>query len=355
MRQKLFKMIFWTSLSVCLISAAILAVWMYRSVAEIGVVQLFTPILTVTVLGVVLSLLLAILVSRSATEPLERIDLSRPDERDVEEEIKPLVRRLADQNRQIRSQMEALAREHERQDKMRRDFTANVSHELKTPLTSISGFAELMRDGLARQEDVPRFSGKIYEEAQRLITLVGDIIRLSRLEEQSLPHQPVPVSLYETAERVHKQLQAAAELCQVQMFLSGEEGWVISVPQVVEEILYNLCDNAIQYNRSGGTVHVTIEERENTVAVSVADTGIGIPEAEQSRIFERFYRVDKSHSREVGGTGLGLSIVKHGAAAINARIELTSRVDAGTTVTVLFPAAHQADERENANDHTGTT
>ena len=337
MRQKLFKMIFSTSMSVCLISAAILAIWMYRSVDEVGVVELFLPIVTVTVLGVALSLLFAVLASRSATESLERIDLSRPDERDVEDEIKPLVRRLADQNRQIRSQMEELAQEHRRQDKMRRDFTANVSHELKTPLTSISGFAELMRDGMVRQEDIPRFAGKIHEEAQRLITLVGDIIRLSRLEEPSVPRQNVPVSLYETAERVLQQLQAAAEFQQVQMSLSGCEGWVLSSPKVVEEILCNLCDNAIKYNRPGGTVQIKVEERNGEMAVSVADTGIGIPEADQSRIFERFYRVDKSHSREVGGTGLGLSIVKHGAAAVNATIELTSCMNVGTTVTVVFP------------------
>ena len=348
MRQKLFKMIFSTSMSVCLISAAILSVWMYRSVDEVGVLELFSPIVTVTVLGVILSLLLAVMVSRSATKSLGRIDFSRPDERDVEEEIKPLVRRLADQNRQIRSQMEELAKEHARQDKMRRDFTANVSHELKTPLTSISGFAELMRDGLVHQEDVPRFSGKIYEEAQRLITLVGDIIRLSRLEEQSIPRQYVPVSLRETAERVREQLQAAAELAQVQMNLSGSEGWVLSVQQVVEEIIYNLCDNAIKYNRPGGSVQIKVEEREKTVAVSVEDTGIGIPEEDRSRVFERFYRVDKSHSRDMGGTGLGLSIVKHGAAAVDAKIELTSCVDVGTTVTVLF-------SKGGCDDHPGTT
>lgn len=346
-------MIFSTSMTVCLISAAILAVWMYQSVDEIGVVELFLPIMTVTVLGVALSLLLAVMVSRSATKSLGQIDLSRPDERDVEEEIKPLVRRLADQNRQIRSQMEALAQEHERQDKMRRDFTANVSHELKTPLTSISGFAELMRDGLVRQEDVPRFSGKIYDEAHRLITLVGDIIRLSQLEEQSGVRQPVPVSLRTVAAQVQEQLQASAEFNQVKLGLSGSEGWVLSVPQVVEEILYNLCDNAIKYNRPGGTVQITVEEREHVVAVSVADTGIGIPKEEQSRIFERFYRVDKSHSREVGGTGLGLSIVKHGAVAINAKIELTSCLNAGTTVTVLFPLQKAGTEREAADGNSG--
>ena len=336
MRQKLFKMIFLTSISVCLISAMTLAVMMYENVDEVGVVQLFLPILSVAVLGIVLSLILAAATSRSATESLERIDLSRPDDRDVEEEIKPLVRRLADQNRQIRRQMEELAQEHEKQDKMRRDFTANVSHELKTPLTSISGFAELMRDGMVRQEDVPRFSGKIYEEAQRLIALVGDIIHLNQLEDRSSLRNTVPVSLYAVAEQVRNQLQAAAERQNITVTLTGGEGWVLSVPQVVEEIIYNLCDNAIKYNRPGGTVQIKVEEREAAVAVSVTDTGIGIPADEQSRIFERFYRVDKSHSREVGGTGLGLSIVKHGAAAIRAKIELTSRVDVGTTVTVVF-------------------
>ena len=346
MRQKLFKMIFHSSMAVFIISSAILAVWMYLSVDEVGVLELFTPILVVAVMSVGISLLMALFVSRGATRTFERIDLSRPDERDVEEEIKPLVRKLADQNKQIRSQMEQLEAEHARQDMLRRDFTANVSHELKTPLTSISGFAELMRDGMAKPEDVPRFAGKIHDEAQRLITLVGDIIRLSQLEDAGWTPTEVPVSLYETAARVRQQLLPAAERMNVTMELSGAEGWVLTAPQVAEEILYNLCDNAIKYNRPGGSVRILVEVRANATAVTVSDTGIGIPAVEQSRIFERFYRVDKSHSREVGGTGLGLSIVKHGAASLGAQIELISQVDNGTSISVVFPAKPSADPEE---------
>lgn len=337
MRQRLFKMIFHSSMAVFMISCAILAVWMYLTVDEVGVTQLFTPILVVAVLSVGLSLLMAKVVSRGATKSLEKINLSQPDERDVEEEIKPLVRRLADQNRQIRRQMEQLEEEHARQDKMRRDFTANVSHELKTPLTSISGFAELMRDGMVKPEDVPRFAEKIHDEARRLITLVGDIIRLSQLEDANWPLTEVPVSLRETADQVRQQLLAAAEKAEVTMEVSGDTGWILAAPQVVEEILYNLCDNAIKYNRPGGSVKIEVAERDSSTAVTVTDTGIGIAKAEQVRIFERFYRVDKSHSREVGGTGLGLSIVKHGAAALGAQVNLSSQVGHGTSFSVAFP------------------
>jgi len=348
LRQRLFKMIFHSSMAVFTISCVILAVWMYLTVDEVSVAQLFTPILVVAVLAVGISLLMALAVSRGATKTFEKIDLSRPDERDVEEEIKPLVRRLADQNKQIRSQMEQLAVEHERQDQMRRDFTANVSHELKTPLTSISGFAELMRDGMVRPEDVPRFAGKIYDEARRLITLVGDIIRLSQLEDTSWPQTRIPVSLYEMAEQVRQQLLPAAEKMGVTMELYGCEGQVMAAPQVVEEILFNLCDNAIKYNRPGGSVKIEVAERTLSTAVTVTDTGIGIPTAEQARIFERFYRVDKSHSREVGGTGLGLSIVKHGAAALGAQIELVSQVGNGTSISVSFP---KETREEGRHDH----
>ena len=351
MRQKLFALIFRTSMSVFFLCCLVLAIWLYRTVDEVGVVHLFVPLLVVSVLAVILSFAAAMIASRHTIRSLQKIDLSRPDERDVEEEIKPLVRRLADQNKQIRSQMEALEREHKRQDEMRRDFTANVSHELKTPLTSISGFAELMRDGMVRPEDVPRFSGKIYDEAQRLIVLVGDIIRLSKLEDQTWPLAEEPVSLYATAERVRQQLLPAAERMGVEMTLSGCEGWILSVPKVVEEILYNLCDNAIKYNRPGGSVKIEVAERDYSMAVTVADTGIGIPKAEQSRIFERFYRVAKSQSRDMGGTGLGLSIVKHGVAAIKATLELSSQEQVGTSISVVFPVKQTAVEKEQAYDN----
>ena len=337
MRNRLFKLIFLAVMGVYACGSTILALWMITQIEAVTLPELFMPMLLVGILALILSLVLAARISRITTRSLRHIDVSRPDERDVEEEIKPLVRRLADQNKQIRSQMEALDREHRQQDKMRREFTANVSHELKTPLTSISGFAELMRDGLVRPEDVQRFAGKIYEEAQRLIVLVGDIIRLSRLEDQTQRQQMETVSLQETAQRVRQQLLPAAEKAQVCLELKGGRGVITAVPQIVEEIIYNLCDNAIKYNHPGGQVTVEVSEEDDSAVVTVRDTGIGIPEKEQSRIFERFYRVDKSHSREVGGTGLGLSIVKHGAACHNARIQVESRLNVGTSISVAFP------------------
>lgn len=341
MRNRLFKAIFGVSMSVFLICGLLAAVWLFCSVPEVGVVQLFLPLVVAAVAALLLSVVLAAVCSKRAMQNLDRIDFSKPDERDVEEELKPLVRRLNEQNRQIRSQMEALAREHQRQDRIRREFTANVSHELKTPLTSISGFAELMRDGMVRPEDVSRFGGRIYEEAQRLMTLVGDIIRLSRLEDPTLEPQKEPVSLYATAELVRGQLETAAKKREVTMVLAGAEGWIVASGSIVEEIIYNLCDNAVQYNRPGGSVTITVSDSEQAASIQVADTGIGIPQEEQPRIFERFYRVDKSHSRSHGGTGLGLSIVKHGAASLGAEIRMDSALGEGTTVTVTFPKSTQ--------------
>lgn len=343
MRQRLFKLIFLASMAVYVCCSAVLSVWLVKGAPRVPFPDLFTPLLMTGVMALLLSLSLAMVISRIPIRSVLHIDVSRPDERDVEEELKPLVRRLADQNRQIRSQMEALEREHRQQDKMRREFTANVSHELKTPLTSISGFAELLRDGLVRPEDQQRFAGKIYEEAQRLIVLVGDIIRLSRLEDQPVQQQE-PVSLKETAQQVLQQLQHAAQKMQIQTEVQGDEGWILAVPQIIEEILYNLCDNAVKYNRLGGLVTVAVTEREDTAAVSVADTGIGIPEEELPRVFERFYRVDKSHSRDVGGTGLGLSIVKHGVACHNAQLQVESHLGSGTTITVTFPKSGRSDQ-----------
>jgi len=336
-RERLFKLIFLTSLSVSLTCILGLAVWLIGSELEVGFLNLFVPLVLLVMLALVLSAVLASQVSRNATRSLRHIDISSPDERDVEEEIKPLVRRLNDQNRQIRRQMEELEQEHARQDRMRREFTANVSHELKTPLTSISGIAELLRDGMVRPEDVQPFAGKIYEEAQRLISLVGDIIRLSRLEDPAVAVRKEPVSLYRTAEQVCRQLLPVAEKQQISLNLRGEEGWVTGSPRIIEEIVYNLCENAVQYNRPDGTVDVTVQEEDEQVTITVADTGIGVPQEELDRIFERFYRVDKSHSKAVGGTGLGLSIVKHGAASLGARIQVDSELDQGTTISVIFP------------------
>lgn len=219
---------------------------------------------------------------------------------------------------------------------MRREFTANVSHELKTPLTSISGTAEIIKNGFVKPEDIPHFAGNIYDEAQRLITLIGDIMRLSQLDEDSVPFEKAPVDLYELASSVLCRLEAAAGKRGISLTLSGEHATVNGVSQVLDEMVFNLCDNAVKYNRENGHVHVFVSEGNGHVTLRVEDDGIGIPAADQVRVFERFYRVDKSHSKEIGGTGLGLSIVKHGAAFHNARVALESELGKGTTVTVTF-------------------
>ncbi len=229
--------------------------------------------------------------------------------------------------------------EREERDRLRKEFSANVSHELKTPLTSISGFAEIMMNGLAKTEDTPYLSGKIYEEAQRLITMVGDILQLSRLDEKDLLEQLQLVDLYSVATRVIEQLTPTAQKEQIQLRLQGSSCSVEGVPQMLEEILSNLCDNAIKYNKAGGTVTVAVTPREEDVLLAVTDTGIGIPYEDQERVFERFYRGDKSHSRQISGTGLGLSIVKHVAAFHNASLTLESVPGEGTTVSVIFRKA----------------
>lgn len=224
-------------------------------------------------------------------------------------------------------------------EQLRREFTANVSHELKTPLHAISGYAELMSHGMARPEDTAQFSGKIYSEAQRMIQLVEDIIKLSQLDEGLGAEAFEPVELYARAQEVLSAFSVEAQQAQVQLSLEGSPLTVMSVPHLVSAVLRNLCDNAIKYNRPGGSVTVRVSRDSGGVFLCVADTGIGIPTEHHSRIFERFYRVDKSHSKAVGGTGLGLSIVKHAAAAMNAKLILESQPGVGTAVTLHFQEA----------------
>lgn len=229
--------------------------------------------------------------------------------------------------------------EKEAQEQYRREFTANVSHELKTPLTSISGIAEIIRNGIVKPEDIPHFAGKIYDESQRLITLIGDIIKLSRLDENQVPMERETVDMLEMARDVVQQLSSVARKSGVTLVANGTHGQVQGVRQVLGEMVYNLCENAVKYNRAGGRVWVDVQQVADHVVLRVKDTGIGIPAAEQGRIFERFYRVDKSHSKAVGGTGLGLSIVKHGAALHHATISVNSEPEQGTEITLTFPAA----------------
>ncbi len=227
--------------------------------------------------------------------------------------------------------------EREQREKLRREFSANVSHELKTPLTSISGFAELMSQGLVPPDKVREFSLDIQKECTRLKNLVEDIIDLSRLEEGGGDMTWEDTDLYTLCDDVLQSLEPVAKRQAVTLRLAGESLQVRGVYQVLREMIYNLCDNAIKYNRSGGSVTVTVARSAGRASVAVADTGIGIPYEDQSRVFERFYRVDKSHSRAIGGTGLGLSIVKHAAALHGAEIKLQSQPEDGTVITVLFP------------------
>ena len=226
--------------------------------------------------------------------------------------------------------------ERESREALRREFSANVSHELKTPLTSISGFAELMKNGMVPPETTAEFAGDIYREAQRLISLVEDIIHLSQLDEGAVSTENAPVDLYALSQQVLDRLTPAAGKADISLQLRGGPVTVMGAPHIVDELIYNLVDNAIKYNRPGGTVTVTVSLLNQKARLSVADTGIGIPAADQQRVFERFYRVDKSHSKEVGGTGLGLSIVKHAAAFLGAELTLQSTEGVGTTITAQW-------------------
>lgn len=262
---------------------------------------------------------------RNLVDPINRLDLEEPLKNDIYIELTPLLRRIDQQNRE----KEAVAG-------LRKEFSANVSHELKTPLTSISGYAEIMKNGMVRPENMQEFADRIYREAQRMIKLIEDIIRLSRLDEGSLPEKE-PVSLKALAEDIRERLLPAAYENEVTVNISGDDCHVLGVRQILEEILYNLTENAIKYNRRGGRVEIRTARTEEGTLLTVSDTGIGIPEGEEERIFERFYRVDKSHSRATGGTGLGLSIVKHGVLLHEGRIRVDSRMGRGTSIEVFFP------------------
>lgn len=226
--------------------------------------------------------------------------------------------------------------EKEQAEQLRREFSANVSHELKSPLHTISGCAELLANGIVKPEDVPHFLSQIQSEAKRMIALIEDIIKLSHLDEGAEDMQREDVDLLAVARRQADNLSQAAESAEVSLSVSGESAVVNGIPQLLDAIVHNLCENAIKYNRPGGFVKVNVRREGGSALLTVEDNGIGIPPEQQERIFERFYRVDKSHSKEVGGTGLGLSIVKHAAALHNAKISVVSAPGKGTVITVLF-------------------
>lgn len=294
------------------------------------VLDMLRPIAAVVVSAVGISLLLAFRLSKWIIRPLNTLNLDEPESAMAYEEVTPLLERIGSQQERIRRQ-EAEA------EQMRREFTANVSHELKTPLQSISGYAELLSEGMVKNEDVPHFGRQIFSESRRMISLVEDIIRLSHLDEGAGDMHREEVDLYELAALTVKNLTPAAESAGIALYLTGESAKLYGIPVLLDTILFNLCDNGIKYNKRGGSVTIHVKTAPGAAAVSVSDTGIGIPAPEQERIFERFYRVDKSRSKAVGGTGLGLSIVKHAAKIHNARVEIKSTVGEGTVFTVIFP------------------
>ncbi len=224
---------------------------------------------------------------------------------------------------------------------LRREFSANVSHELKTPLTSISGFAEIMQSGLVKCEDIPQFAGRIYKEAQRLLQLVEDVIQISQLDEEKTPYTWEPVDVYQVCKNAFESLKEKAKRLNVHLYICGEYMKMEAVRTLLEEAVYNVCDNAIKYNRNEGSVSVFLTQTAQEIQIVVKDTGVGIPKEDQDRVFERFYRVDKSHSKEIGGTGLGLSIVKHAVGALKGSVILRSEEGNGTEICMKFPKVHK--------------
>lgn len=223
---------------------------------------------------------------------------------------------------------------------LRREFSANVSHELKTPLTSISGFAEIMQGGLVKNEDIPKFAGRIYKESQRLLQLVEDVIQISQLDEEKTSYVWEPVDVYQVCKNAFESLREKAKRLNVHLYICGERMKMEAVRTLLEEAVYNICDNAIKYNRNDGSVSVFLTQTAQDIQIVVKDTGVGIPKEDQDRVFERFYRVDKSHSKEIGGTGLGLSIVKHAVGALKGSVILRSEEGNGTEITLRFPKVH---------------
>lgn len=284
-------------------------------------------ILLIAVLLFLLCLILAHFLTKKLVKPIEDLANNLDEDIDIKtySELIPFINTIHKQHEDIMKSA-----------RMRQDFTANVSHELKTPLTSISGYSELIENGMATDEDVTRFAHEIHKNSSRLLTLINDIIRLSELDATDVKDSFEKINLYHIANTCVDMLQVNAENHSVSLTFWGEPCFVYSTKEMMEELLYNLCDNAIRYNYENGTVHVSVKNIDDRVILTVKDTGIGIPPEHQERIFERFYRVDKSRSKLTGGTGLGLAIVKHIVAQSNARMELHSEVSKGTEIKIIF-------------------
>lgn len=290
-------------------------------------------LLIMFVIAIIICAVIAKFVSKKIVEPLNKINLENPEDTNVYQELKPFTHRISEENF-----------EKEQREELRQQFSANVSHELKTPLTSISGFAEILKNGGTDEQTTKDFANTIYEETQRMISLVNDIIKLSKLDEKSISQEKEEINLTELSKEVITPLLPVAEKKNVKIDLEAEnQVFINGVRSVIFEMIYNLVENAIKYNKNDGKVIVKVSKisenpssKKQNVVLSVSDTGIGIPKNEQERIFERFYRIDKSRSKESGGTGLGLSIVKHGAKYHNAKVTLSSQEGKGSTFTISF-------------------
>ena len=287
--------------------------------------SLLPVVFLIAIAMMVFAYLLARWQTAKLIEPINDLDMEHPLENDIYEELTPLLVAMDQRNK-----------EKDAVSNMRKEFSANVSHELKTPLTSISGYAEIIKNGLVRPEDIPTFSERIYKEARRLIHLVEDIIKLSKLDEESVELEKEDVDLYGLCREIVSRLAPQIHMRHVQITVEGEPVYYRGIRQILDEMVYNICENAIKYNKDGGTVVVWAGNTLNGPKVSVSDNGIGIPQEHLERIFERFYRVDKSHSKERGGTGLGLSIVKHGAILHGAKVTVESKEGEGTRMEILF-------------------
>ena len=289
-------------------------------------------------LMLILAYFLAKWQTKRLVRPIYELDLENPLDNKTYPELQPFLEAMDRQNK-----------EKEAVSNMRKEFSANVSHELKTPLTSISGYAEIMKNGMVRPDDIQVFSERIYKEARRLITLVEDIIKLSKLDEESVELEKEEVDLYDLSREIVSRLSPLAAQKNIRMEITGEPVRYWGIRQILDEMVYNVCENAVKYNNANGRVSVWAGNTLEGPRIMVTDTGIGIPEEHHDRIFERFYRVDKSHSKERGGTGLGLSIVKHGALLHGAKVTVDSTPGRGTRIEMQFPKAKQSSPPQKNN------
>ncbi len=291
------------------------------------------PIIYIIAAALIVAFILAYFISKRIVDPLTKLDLNNPDTKKVYKELKPLVEKLSTQHNQLIKDKDEI----EKNALIRQEFTANVSHEMKTPLHIISGYSELISLGMAKETDIKTFSNKIHYEANRLSKLVEDIMQLSKLDNGIVDKDKEKLNFDSIVLNAIQCLESYAEEKNVSIECNIGKVDIFGIPDILYEIVYNLIDNAIKYNKDNGLVIISLSENSGKVILEVKDTGIGIPNEYLNRVFERFFRVDKSHSREIGGTGLGLSIVKHAAMIHDAKIEINSEVDVGTSIKIVFP------------------